>query len=156
MMRTIRHPALAAFTLVETAVAAAVILIFSLGALLTMTAVNRQANIARSQTLALAFAQQKIDEILTVPWQLNTARPTLLTAATTTDSNFGLGDDPLNAQNDLKSAYTTLDIRVTAKRTTTVTELSSRSIKAIVTVVYTYRGKDYTVSLTTLRVADTI
>lgn len=155
-MRLNRHPTLSAFTLVETAVAAAVLLIFSLGALLTMTAVNRQANIARSQTLALAFAQQKIDEILTTPWQLNSARPTLLTASTTTDSNFGLGDDPLNAQTGLSSTYTTLDIRIKADRTTTVTDLSSRMVKAVVTVVYTYRGKNYTVSLTTIRAADTI
>jgi type II secretory pathway pseudopilin PulG len=164
-MKIIRHRSSEAFTLMEIMVAASVILIFSLGAIVSLTTMNRRANAGRLQTLALAAAQQKIDDILTTPWSVT--RPALLQKGTVSETydatsqtgGIRIGNDPLNAQTGLSSAFTGLDLEVPATRTTVVDDLGAAAdgkIIATVTVTFKYRGRDYTVTLKTIRVSDTI
>ena len=126
---------------------------------------NRFAFNARLRTLAMAVAQQKVDLIQTAPWSLanpppavlttSSASPRVLTAGTVTENNLPLDNDPFNNQAGLVTPYTNLDLQVTATRTTVLTYPTSRTVAAVVTVSYRYRGKDFTVYLSTLRASDT-
>lgn len=144
------------FTLPEMMVACMLLCVFIAGGLWAMMMINRRAQVARLQTLALTVAQQRIDDIMTVSWQMAQPRPNLLSAGTATESNLPLGNDNLNNQAGLSSAYTNLDLQVNATRTTTITNLDARSLRAAVTVTFNYRGRDYSVGLTSLRAIDTI
>lgn len=144
------------FTLTEFAVAAGVIAIFVTTAFISMTQMNRYATAARLRTLALAVAQQRVDAILTTPWTITGTRPTILTAGTATENNLVIGDDATNAQAGLNSPFTSYDVTVTATRTTVVTNLTARTLRAVVTVSYNYRNRPYTIQLTTLRATDDI
>lgn len=153
------------FSLVEVVVASGLILIFSLASLVSLQLLNRYAQISRLQTLALALAQQRIDDIMTIPWSVSGARPALLTAGTVdetpnaTDPNdptrLQLGNDDYNAATGLGSDFTGLDLKVLPTRTTTITNLTARTIRAQVTVSFTYLGRNYNVTLTSIRATDT-
>ena len=121
-----------------------------------MTQVNRWATGARLRTLALAVAQQRIDQVQTSPWQLSGSRPALLTPGTTTETNLPLNNDTFNSAAGLSSAFTNLDNEVSATRTTVVTDLTARTIRVTVTVNYTFRTRAAAISLTTLRTSDNI
>ena len=148
-----------AFTLVETVVATAIVAVFIAFLVAAIVQMNSYAYGARLQTTALALAQQKIDEILSSTWT-NTSRPTVIAAnSTKVESNLSMCNDPLNTQTALSSAYTALDVQVNATRTTVITDIGAaptRQCSAAVSVVYTYKNKTYTVSLTTLRAIDSI
>ncbi|MDR3403002.1 MAG: hypothetical protein P4L99_10945 [Chthoniobacter sp.] len=143
-----------AFTLTEVVIAASILALFIVGAVSTMTQVNRWASAARMRTLATALVQQRIDQILTTPWSVLSTTPTILTAGTTTETKLPLNNDAFNNETGLSSAFTNLDVQVIDTRTTVITSVSAHMIKAVVTVSYTYRAHSYTISMTTLRTTD--
>jgi len=144
------------FTLPEVVIAGAILALFVAGSVATMAQINRWANAARLRTLALALAQQKADEILTTPWQMRSTRPAVLTAGTATEATLTLNNDPHNNAVGLSTAFTNLDTPVSATRTTVITDLPPRQLRATVSVNFTYRGRPYAVNFTTLRAADDI
>ena len=146
----------AGFTLVEVLIAGALLAMLISGAVTALTQMNRSATAARLRTIALAVAQQRIDQIETTPWQDRGARPAILTAATTTENNVPLNNDNYNASMSLISPYTSLDAQVLSTRTTVVTDLTTRTLRAVVTVAFTYRNRPYTITLNTLRATDSI
>jgi len=149
------HSSTRAFTFVELMIVLGIFVIFSTGAVVAMTEVNRQASSARLRTLALGVAQERIDEILTTPWP-TTFRPALLAPGTVTDGPLPLNNDATNEQAGLRSAFTNLDTEVPAIRVTEIVDLPPRKIRATVTVNYQYRGRPYSITLTTLRTTDDI
>jgi hypothetical protein len=132
------------------------ICVFVIGALLAMTQMNRYAAAARLRTLALAVAQQRIDEVLTTPWQTTGARPAVLAVGTSTESNLSLDSDAFNTQASLRSAFTSLGLPVSATRVTNISTVAVRRLRAVVTVSYIYRGRTYQIGLSTLRTTDNI
>jgi prepilin-type N-terminal cleavage/methylation domain-containing protein len=149
------HSSTCGFTFVELMIVLGIFVIFSTGAVVAMTEVNRQASAARLRTLALAVAQQRIDEILTIPWP-TTSRPPLLTPGTTTDGPLPLNNDATNNQAGLRSAFTNLDTEVPALRVTEIVDVPPRKVRATVTITYQYRGRPYGITVTTLRTTDDI
>jgi type II secretory pathway pseudopilin PulG len=145
-----------AFTLAEVMIAGALLVVLISGAVMALTQMNRAATAARLRTIALAVAQQRIDVIMTTPWQILGTRPTLLTAGTVTENNLPLNNDDYNAATSLITPYTTLDSQVLSTRTTVITDLTTRTIRAVVTVSFTYRNRPYNITLNTLRTTDSI
>jgi hypothetical protein len=145
-----------AFTLPEVVIAGTILAIFVAGSVATMAQINRWAAAARLRTLALALAQQKSDEVLTTRWNIIGGRPTVLSAGTATEAGLPLNNDNFNSATGLSSAFTALDTPVAATRTTQVTDVSTRLVRAVVTVSFTYRNRPYNISLTTLRSIDDI
>ncbi|MEP6667977.1 MAG: prepilin-type N-terminal cleavage/methylation domain-containing protein [Chthoniobacter sp.] len=156
-----------AFTLIEVSFAVAVFSLFAVSSIYALTLANQFASTSRYETLALAAAQQKIDQIMTTPWSVGSTAPAVLAAnstpVTTTENNLPLNNDALNAGTGLSSAFTSYDTQVLDSRTTTITKLtdcsgnsgtSSRLLRADVVVAFTYRGKPHTVTLNTLRGTD--
>ena len=156
-----------AFTLLEVCFTVAVFSIFAAASIYSLSQVNRFASTARYQTLALAVAQQKIDQIMTTPWSVMGTLPTVLAAGTATEASptvtLPLNGDPFNSASGLSSAFTNYDTQVLDSRTTVITKLtdcsgntgtSSRLLRAVVTVNYTYRGKAYSLAISTLRSTD--
>ena len=146
----------AGFTLVEVLVAGALLAALISGTVTAMTQLNRWATAARLRTIATAVAQQRIDEIETTPWQVVGTPPALLTAGTTTDNNVPLNNDDYNSATSLITPYTTLDSQVMSTRTTVITTLTTRTLRALVTVTFTYRNRPVTITLSTLRATDSI
>jgi len=144
------------FTIVEAAVASAMLALMISTLAVAFVQINHWASNARLKTLALTVAQQKVDEILATPWQIRNARPAVLAAGTVTENALRLNDDALNGQTGLSSGFTALDTPVPATRVTVVTDLPPRAVRATVTVTFVYRSRTYTTSLTTLRVTDDI
>lgn len=145
----------------------AVFSLYAVASVYSLTQANRFASTSRYETLALSAAQQKIDQIMAVPWSVMGTVPTVLTAGTTTEAaptvNLLLNNDPLNAGAGLSSAFTSYDTQVLDSRTTVITKLTdcsgqtgakSRLLRADVTVAYTYRGKAHSITLSTLRETD--
>ena len=156
-----------AFTLLEVCFAVAVFSLYAVASVYSLTQLNRFASTSRYETLALSAAQQKIDQIMTTPWSVLGTVPTVLVAGTTTEASPSvtllLNNDPLNSGTGLSSAFTSYDTQVLDSRTTVITKLtdcsgqagaSSRLLRADVTVTYTYRGKQHSITLSTLRETD--
>ena len=144
-----------AFTLLELTIALGMFALFATGAVISMTQVNRHAAATRLRTLALGVAQQRIDEVLTIPWS-SANRPAVLLPGTHTDNNIPLNNDTTNGQTGLKSAFTNLDTQVNATRVTQIDDVPPRKVRAVVTVTYSYRNRPYKIILTTLRATDEI
>ncbi len=148
------------FTLIEVVCAGAVLALFIASAVAGLSQVNRYAQATRLSTLALAAAEERINEIKTVSWQINDTRPAILTAGTTTENNLPLNNDAFATSGTFGSASSDLDAQVNATRVTQITDLNARTLRASVTVSYTYRGRNYNgtgaapVSLITLRTTD--
>ena len=146
----------AGFTLVEVLIAGTLLAVLISGSVTALTQLNRWATAARLRTIAMAVAQQRIDLIETTPWQLVGTRPALLTAGSVTENNVPLNNDDYNAATSLVSPYTTLDSQVMSTRTTVISDLTARSLRATVTVTFTYRNRPFTITLNTLRATDSI
>lgn len=146
----------AGFTLVEVALAGCLLALLVSAAVVTLTQINRWATSTRLRTLALTVAQQRIDQVQTVPWQLLDTRPALLMPGTVTENSVPLNNDPFNSTSGLSSAFTNLDTQVNATRTTVVTNLTPRTVRSVVTVTFIYRNRPHSVSLNTLRASDSI
>ena len=128
--------------------------IFVIGSMLALTQMNRFATASRLRTLALAFAEERIDEVLTTPWMCRSPRPPVLTAGSSTEASMPLGRDTLNDQAGLSSNATNLGVMVHAARTTEITDVTPLRLRASVMVTYTYRNRPQQVVLTTLRASD--
>ena len=158
----------AGFTLVEVLIAGALLATLISGAVTALTQLNRSATAARLRTIALAVAQQRIDQIETTPWQVGGTRPAILVgdapttpattppSRTTVENNVPLNNDNYNASMSLISPYTNLDSQVLSTRTTVITDLTTRTLRAVVTVTFTYRNRPTTITLSTLRTTDSI
>ena len=146
----------AGFTLAEVLIAGALLAMLISGAVTALTQLNRSATAARLRTIALAVAQQRVDQIETTPWQVGGTRPALLTAGTATENNVPLNNDNYNAATSLISPYTNLDSQVLASRTTVITDVTTRTLRAVVTVTFTYRNRPFAITLSTLRTTDSI
>ena len=144
------------FTIVEVVFAGCLLAVLVSASVVAMTQVNRWATGARLRTLALAVAQQRIDQVATTPWQFLGTRPALLTAGTITENSLPLNNDSFNSATGLASAFSNLDTEVNATRATVLTDLTARTVRATVTVSFTFRGRVSAVSLTTLRTSDNI
>src|SRR4051794_1377197 len=81
------------FLLVEHLVAAGILVVFALSALVAMVQANRFATASRLQAIALAMAQQRVDEVLTVPWNISSGRPAVLASGTRTEATLPLNND---------------------------------------------------------------
>ena len=171
-----------AFTVLEVSFAVAVFSLFAVSSIYAITQANRFASNSRYKTLALAAAQQKIDQVMTSSWSTLNTPPTVLRTdsgvtavssntvvntadvqATTTETSLPLNNDTYNSATGLSSAFTNNDVQVLDQRVTVITKLTdcsgktgknSRLLRADVTVSYTYRGKSTSLSLSTLRISD--
>lgn len=153
----------AGFTLVEVVIATALLVLFAVGAVAAMTQMNRYAASSKLQTLALAIAKQRTDQIAAAGWTVNGqgARPPILAVTDpanppgTLDPN---GGDPVVINDDVTNvgSNATLDAPVNARRYTFIRNVNARTLRAVVVVTYTYRGRPYRVQLTTLRCSDDV
>jgi type II secretory pathway pseudopilin PulG len=156
-----------AFTVAEICLAMAIFSLFAATSVYALSQANRFASNSRYRTLALAAAQQKIDQIMTTPWSVAGTVPAVLTTGTTTEQapniSLPLNGDPFNSETGLSSAFSNSDTQVLDSRTTVITKLTdcsgnmganSRLLSATVTVTYTYRGVQANLSLTTMRSTD--
>jgi type II secretory pathway pseudopilin PulG len=146
----------AAFTVLELCFAIAIFSFFAVGSVLALVQFNRFANNSRYQTLALTAAEQRMDQIMTVPWSVLGTRPAILTTGTTTESNLPLNNDSFNSTSGLSSAFTTLDTQVLDPRTTVISAVTgnTRLLSVTVTVNYTYRGRAYSIAINSMRATD--
>jgi len=131
------------FLLSEVVVAAGILAFFISGSLVANTQMNKLAVVSRKRTLAMAAAQQQIDRLMTVSWGVATPRPAMLAVGTTTVNNIPIDNDSFNSQSGLSSNFTTLDLQVNGTRTTTITDVTIRTLRAVVTGTYVLHGRNY-------------
>lgn len=146
----------AGFTVLEVCFAGAIFAAFAVLSMLSFDQLNRFASTARYQTLALAAAQQKMDQIMTTYWSITGSPPAVLTTGTTTETNLPLNNDPFNTERGLSSAFTNYDTQVLDSRSTAISAVSgnTRLLSVAVTVSYTYRGRSYSITQYGLRATD--
>jgi type II secretory pathway pseudopilin PulG len=141
----------AAFTLVEMIVSTGMICLIGASTLGALSLFNRNSNTSRLLTAAESVAKSQI-ELVQVDGPFNPQLgqvPDELAIGTQTDSNVSIYSDP----ND--------DFEIDGTLTTTVTDaglsvngnnLNARYIT--VTVAFTFRGRNYLVKMSTMRVPD--
>ena len=115
----------AAFTLMELTFAVAIFGAFAVVSILSITTINRFASNVRYETLALAVAQERMDEVMTVPCNLNstsTLGPILYLSGTTvapnssnvytsgTETSLPLNNDPYNLSRTTTLSGTTAQL----------------------------------------------
>jgi type II secretory pathway pseudopilin PulG len=150
------NKAQAGITLVEIVIALAVLGTMSAGCFVGLNTLNSYAVSSRLYTEAQACAQNQIDLILSKgPFNIGQNKiPAELALGTTTKPNVFIYTDPVTG-----------NVVVAGTMTTTITDMNSSMAfagvtsnlnvrKATVTVSYSYRGKNYNVSMDTLRTAD--
>lgn len=136
------------FTYIELIIAISVLAITSIAAYEGVVAANRFAMISRLRTLAVGMVRNQIDYLQTDgTFDGSTgAVPTALTVGTTTTPNLALYTDPA-----------TNKVIVTATLKTEIRSLTFNSLRAAtVTATYSYRNRDYSVSMSMLRSPDNI
>jgi type II secretory pathway pseudopilin PulG len=145
----------AGFTLIETMVGVGMLALLGAGSFWTMNAMNVYATGARLHSEAIAKAEQQIDAILTKGPFDPTANPplvpTVLTPGTTTQEGVLIYKDPISGQVTVTGTMFTVvtDMGLTGTVGTTATALNLW--QATVTVSWVFRGKNYSVSLDTMR-----
>jgi type II secretory pathway pseudopilin PulG len=145
----------AGFTLVETLIGIGMLALLGAGSFWTMNAMNVYATGARLHSEAIAKAEQQIDAILTKgpfdPTANPPVVPTVLTPGTTTQNGVLIYKDPVTSQVTVTGTMTTVvaDTGLTGTVGTAATALNLW--QATVTVSWTFRGKNYSVSLDTIR-----
>jgi len=142
------------FTLVQVMVACAIIVIVGLASIQALVLMNRKAAVMRTMTNARAVVQRNIDTALTVPFTA-TLTPAILamTPGSVYDDDGG-GDNLVNIA--LQRSGTTAWIKGTLTRTVTA-ESNPESVdirRVTFSVSYSYRGRPYSFSMTTLRTQD--
>jgi hypothetical protein len=146
----------AAFTLAEVTMALAVIGTMGAGCYVGFNSLNTYAISSRLYSEAQTCAQNQIDLILSVePFDVTTNTiPSVLALGATTTPNIFIYEDPVSG-----------GVVVTGTMVTTVTDTGSTMNfagtnanlyirRATVTVSYTYRNTNYSVSMDTMRTAD--
>jgi len=150
-----RRPRQKGFTLVETMVGLSMLALLGAASFWTMTQINVYATSARLYSEGIAKAEQQIDAILTKGPFDPTANPQLipdeLTLGTTTKNGVLIYQDPVTGQTTVTGTMTTTvaDTGLTGTVGSTATGLNIW--QATVTVAWNFRGKNYSVSLDTLR-----
>jgi prepilin-type N-terminal cleavage/methylation domain-containing protein len=143
------------FTLVETLVGLTMLAILGTGSFWTMNVMNVYATGARLYSEATAKAEQQIDAILTKGPFDPTADPQLipteLTIGTTTQNGVLIYKDPVTNQTVVTGTMTTTVADTGLSGTVGATATSLNLWQDTVTVAWTFRGKNYSVSLDTLR-----
>jgi type II secretory pathway pseudopilin PulG len=144
-----------AFTLVETLIGIGMLALLGAGSFWTMNAMNVYATGARLYSEAIAKAEQQVDAVLTKGPFDPTANPqlipTVLTLGTTTQNGVLIYKDPVTGQVTVTGTMTTVvtDTGLTGTVGSTATALNLW--QATVTVAWTFRGKNYSVSLDSMR-----
>jgi hypothetical protein len=146
----------AAFTLAEVTMALAVLGTMGAGCYVGFNSLNTYAVSSRLYSEAQTAAQNQIDLILSVePFDVTTNTiPSVLALGTTTTPNIFIYEDPVSG-----------NVVVTGTMATTITDTGSTMNfagtnanlyirRATVTVSYTYRNTNYSVSMDTMRTAD--
>jgi type II secretory pathway pseudopilin PulG len=150
-----RSFATASFTLVETLVGLSMVALLGAGSFWTMTQMNVYATSARLYSEAIAKAEQQVDAILTKGPFDPSANPQLipseLTPGTTQKTGVLIYKDPITGQTSVTGTMTTTvsDTGLTGTVGSTATPLNIW--QATVTVDWMFRGKNYSVSLDTMR-----
>ena len=107
-----------AFTLLEVSFAIAVFSLFAVGSIYAFTQANRFASNSRYRTLALAAAQQKIDQIMATSWSMQVPQNTLAIILRTDG----------NVATDLANDTTKHNMKVTANTTDTMTTIEETNL----------------------------
>jgi prepilin-type N-terminal cleavage/methylation domain-containing protein len=146
------------FTLVEIVIALAVLGTMAAGCYIGFNAINEYSVSSRLYSEAQAVCQNQIDLILSKePFDVTTNPqkiPSVLALGTTTTPNVFIYQDPVSGK-----------VVVTGTMTTTITDVGSTMSfagtnanlnvrRATVTVSYTLRNRNYSVSMDTMRTAD--
>jgi type II secretory pathway pseudopilin PulG len=143
------------FTLIETLFGLSMVALLGAGSFWTMTTMNVYATGARLYSEATAKAEQQIDAILTKGPFDPTANPqqvpTELTPGTTTKNGVLIYKDPVSGQTIVTGSMATTVSDTGLTGTVGGTATAINIWKATVTVSWTFRGKNYSVSLDTLR-----
>ena len=136
--------------------ALAVLGTMSAGCYVGFNSINAYAISSRLYSEALTGAQNQIDQILSKgPFDpVNNKIPAVLTVGTTTTPNVFIYKDPVTGSVVVTGTMTTVitDPGTTMTFAGSTTNLNTR--RATVTVSYTFRGKNYSVSMDTMRTAD--
>ena len=145
-----------AFTLAEVIIALAVLGTMAAGCYIGFNSLNTYAVSSRLYTEAQTCAQNQIDLILSKePFDIaNNKIPSVLALGTTNTPNVFVYKDPVSGNVVVTGTMTTTvtDVGTTMAFAGSTTNLNIR--RATVTVSYSFRGKNYSVSLDTLRTAD--
>jgi type II secretory pathway pseudopilin PulG len=145
----------AAFTLAETLVGLGMLALLGAGSFWTMNVMNIYATGARLYSEATAKAEQQVDAILTKgpfdPIADPPLIPTVLTPGTTTQNGILIYKDPVTNQTVVTGTMTTTVSDSGLANTVGSTSTSLNLYQATVTVSWNFRGKDYSVSLDTMR-----
>lgn len=152
-VRTVNRTA--AFTLMEVLMALTVLGTMGAGCYVGFNSLNTYAISARLYSEAQTCAQNQIDLILSKePFDpANNKIPSVLTLGTTTTQNVFVYQDPVTGQVVVRG---NLDTRITDTGST-MTFVGSNNLnvyRATVSVSYTYRNKNYSVTMDTARTAD--
>ena len=154
--KTVKARGRLAFTLAEVVIALAVLGTMSAGCYVGFNSINRYAISSRLYSEALTCAQNQIDQILSKgPFDPTRNKiPSVLTLGTTTTPNVFIYKDPVNNNVVVTGTMTTAitDPGTTMTFAGSTTNLNTRC--ATVTVSYTFRGRNYSVSMDTMRTAD--
>lgn len=153
---SIRRASARAFTLTEAVMSLAILGAMSSGCYVGFNSINTYAVSSRLYSEAQTCAQNQIDLILSEePFDISANKiPAILQIGTTTKPNVFIYQDPVSGK-----------VVVTGTMTTTITDAGATMNfagvnanlnvrRATVTVSYSFRGKDYNVTLDTLRTAD--
>jgi type II secretory pathway pseudopilin PulG len=144
-----------AFTLVETLIGIGMLALLGAGSFWTMNAMNVYATGARLYSEAIARAEQQIDAILTKgpfdPSANPQLIPTVLTLGTTTQNGVLIYKDPVTSQVTVTGTMTTVVTNTGLAGTVGSTPTDLNLWQATVTVTWIFRGKNYSVSLDTMR-----
>ncbi|MFL6513593.1 MAG: hypothetical protein ACJ8M1_01060 [Chthoniobacterales bacterium] len=153
---TARRNRIGAFTLMEAIMAMAVLGTMSGGCYIGFNWLNTYAISSRLYTEAEAAAQNQIDLILSKgPFDPTHGKiPTVLQTGTTTAQNVFVYRDPVSGNVAVTGTMSTTiaDPAYTMTFAGATNDLNLR--RATVTVSYTFRNTNYTVSMDTLRTAD--
>src|SRR5438045_9076051 len=156
MKKSMRQNGRLGFTLMEVVMALCVIGTMGGGCYVGFNSLNAYAVSSRLYSEAQTAAQNQIDLILSKePFDpVNNKIPTVLTVGTTTTPNVFVYKDPVTGNVVVTGTMTTTitDVGSTMAFAGSTTNLNIR--RATVTVSYSFRGKNYSVSLDTLRTAD--
>ena len=154
----LRAPLRAAFTLVEILIALAVLGTMSAGCYIGFNAINAYAVSSRLFTEAQTVCQNQIDLILSKepfdPTSTPAKIPTVLAIGTTTTPNVFIYEDPVTGKVIVTGTMVTTVTDAGMTQTFVGTNTSLNVRQANVTVSYTFRNTNYSVSMDTLRTAD--
>ncbi len=126
------------------------------GCYIGFNSLNTYAVSSRLYSEAQSAAQNQIDLILSKePFDPTKNKiPTVLTVGTTTTPNVFVYKDPVTGNAVVSGTMTTTVTDTGATMTYTGSTTALNTYRATVTVSYSYRNKDYSVSMDTMRAGD--